>query len=181
MASQELATLGGGCFWCIEAAFNMLKGVTQVESGYAGGQLPNPDYQAICRGDSGHAEVIRVQFDPERIDYKQLLEVFFQLHDPTQLNRQGNDVGTQYRSVIFYHNEEQRNIAQTIMKEIDQAEIWPAPLVTELSPCPEFYPAEGYHQNYVTQNPNQPYCALIVNPKLSKFKHQFADLLEPEK
>jgi len=178
MATTELATFGGGCFWCIESAFNQVKGVNEAVSGYSGGHLDNPTYQQICQGTSGHAEVIQITFDPEIISYEQLLEVFFQLHDPTQLNRQGNDVGTQYRSVIFFHSPEQQQSAINIISNIESQQIWTDPVVTELSPSTTFYRAESYHQNYANENPEQPYCALIINPKLAKFKNQFRHLLK---
>jgi peptide-methionine (S)-S-oxide reductase len=170
--TTEIATLGGGCFWCTEAVFQEIKGVTAVESGYAGGQVDHPTYEQICEGTTGHAEVVRVTFDPDVVSYRELLEIFFTVHDPTTLNRQGNDVGTQYRSVIYYHSPEQLATARTVMAEM--AIVWDGPLVTELSPVPVYYPAEEYHQNYFRRNPLQGYCAFVVAPKVAKFRQTFA-------
>ena len=167
----EIATLGGGCFWCTEAIYQELPGVVKLESGYAGGASANPTYEQICTGTTGHAEVIRIGFDPAIVSYRKLLEVFFTLHDPTTLNRQGNDVGTQYRSVVFYHSEEQHAIARQVIAEM--ASVWDAPLVTELSAAPVFYCAEAYHQNYYRQHPDQGYCAFVVAPKVAKFRQLF--------
>lgn len=178
MAEQELATFGGGCFWCIEPIFDELAGVTDVVSGYSGGARPNPSYEEICTGATGHAEVIQVRFDPKLISYPELLQVFFSAHDPTQLNRQGNDVGTQYRSVIFYHSPEQKAAAEAVIAELEAAQLWPQPIVTELSPLQAFYPAEDYHQEYFRHNPQQPYCQIVVAPKVAKFRRQFADRLK---
>lgn len=178
MAETQTATIGGGCFWCIESALNMVKGVVKAESGYAGGELENPTYQQICSGNTGHAEVVQVEFDPQVLSFEVLLELFFQLHDPTQLNRQGNDVGTQYRSVILYHNKSQKQQAEAKLQQLTNANIWPEPIVTELAPLLRFYPAEDYHQGYALTNPNQPYCALVVTPKLNKFQHEFRNLLK---
>ena len=178
MANSKLATFGGGCFWCIEGAFNQVRGVAKAISGYSGGDIDNPTYQQICQGNTGHAEVVQIEFDPEKVTFEQLLEVFFQLHDPTQLNRQGNDVGTQYRSVVYYHDENQMQIIENTIQQLEQENIWSAPIVTEVSPVSVFYPAEDYHQDYANENPQQPYCALIINPKLAKFKHQFRHLLK---
>ena len=170
----EVATLGGGCFWCTEAVFQQLKGVTKVESGYTGGFVKNPNYQMICTGASGHAEVVRcLEFDPDIVSYRDILEVFFTIHDPTTRNRQGNDVGTQYRSVIYYHSPEQETTARQVIAAMGG--VWDAPIVTELSPATTFYKAEDYHQNYFRQNPEQGYCAFIVAPKVSKFRQTFAD------
>lgn len=174
----ESAILGAGCFWCIEAVLDALAGVVSVESGYAGGKSPNPSYQDICRGDTGHAEVVRVTFDPSLVSYADLLRVFFTVHDPTTLNRQGNDVGTQYRSVIFYTSEAQRVTAGEIVAEITAASIWPGRIVTEISPAPPFYVAEAYHQEYFALNPLQPYCMFVVAPKVRKFRASFADRLK---
>ena len=174
MANQEIATFGGGCFWCLEAVFDEMKGVASVESGYAGGRMPNPSYEAVCSGTTEHAEVIRITFDPEVVTFRQLLEVFFTIHDPTTLNRQGNDVGTQYRSVIFYHSEEQRKIAEEMIAEIEKEGLWSNPVVTELSPAPEFYVAEDYHQEYYVSHGFQPYCMFVVSPKVKKFREKFA-------
>jgi peptide-methionine (S)-S-oxide reductase len=173
-AATETATLGGGCFWCLEAVFDDLAGVRQVESGYAGGALPNPDYDAICSGTTGHAEVVRIVFEPSRISYRELLEIFFVIHDPTTLNRQGNDRGSQYRSVIFYHSPQQRASAERVIAELDAALVWNAPIVTELSPAPPFYRAEKDHQGYYRNNPDQPYCRLVVAPKMEKLRRRFA-------
>ena len=170
---METATFGSGCFWCTEAVFQQLKGVSSVVPGYSGGHVVNPTYQQVCTGRTGHAEVCQIQFDPEQISYEELLEVFFNIHDPTTLNRQGNDVGTQYRSVIFYHSEEQRKTAERIMAELDDSEAWKNPIVTEIVPFEEFYKAEDYHQNYYRNNPNEGYCRVIIAPKLNKFEKVF--------
>jgi peptide-methionine (S)-S-oxide reductase len=177
---DEVATLGAGCFWCVEAIFQRLEGVEKVESGYSGGHVKNPSYDDVCTGRTGHAEVIQVTFDPKKISYKELLEVFFRTHDPTTLNRQGNDAGTQYRSAIFYHSQEQKKIAEQVKKEIESAKIWDDPIVTEISPFTAFYKAEEYHQNYYNQNAYKPYCMLVINPKLSKFKKEFSNKLKKE-
>lgn len=176
--SLQVATLAGGCFWCLEAVFDELRGVESVESGYAGGTVPNPTYYEVCGGETGHAEAVRVTFDPSVLSYRDLLRVFFTIHDPTTLNRQGNDVGTQYRSAIFYHDEEQKRVAEEVMSEIEAAGIWGAPLVTELQPCEAFYPAEDYHQEYFKKNPWQPYCRVVVAPKVAKFRQVFAERLK---
>lgn len=178
MAEQQLATFGGGCFWCIEPIFDELIGVSEVISGYSGGMRPNPSYEQVCTGATGHAEVIQVHFDPEQISYRELLQIFFSAHDPTQLNRQGNDIGTQYRSVIYYHSPEQKQVAEEVIAELDAAKLWPRPIVTELSPAPAFYPAEDYHQEYFLNNPQQPYCQIVVAPKVAKFRQQFAHRLK---
>ena len=170
---HEVATLGAGCFWCVEAIYQQLDGVIKVESGYSGGQVAYPTYEAVCTGNTGHAEVIQVTFDPQKISFKELLEVFFRTHDPTTLNRQGADVGTQYRSAIFYHSEEQRKTAEAVKQETDGAKIWDDPIVTEIARFDAFYKAEEYHQNYYNQNANQPYCRMVINPKLNKFKKEF--------
>lgn len=164
----EIATLGAGCFWCVEAIFQDLKGVLRVESGYAGGHVPDPTYRDICTGNTGHAEVIQVTFDPTVISYADLLRVFFSTHDPTTLNRQGNDVGTQYRSVIFYHSEEQRAVAESVSQEMQA--LWPQPIVTQMVEAAPFYKAEDYHQNYFKDNPHQPYCSIVIAPKVRKFR-----------
>ena len=174
----EIATLGAGCFWCVEAVFDDLKGVQSVESGYMGGRTANPTYEDICGGDSGHAEVVQVAFDPALVSFADILRVFFTVHDPTTLNRQGNDVGTQYRSVIFHHSEAQRDTARAIIAEIDTAGIWGNPAVTEVSPAVTFYMAEKYHQEYYARNPMQSYCMFVVAPKVQKFRKQFADRLK---
>ncbi|MFO1385271.1 MAG: peptide-methionine (S)-S-oxide reductase MsrA [Chitinivorax sp.] len=171
----ELATFGGGCFWCLEAVFVKLRGVDQVVSGYMGGHTPNPDYDQVCSGRSGHAEVVQIHYDPAAINYETLLQIFFSIHDPTTLNRQGNDVGSQYRSVIFYHTPQQREAAIVTLAE--QSATWLSPVVTELQPAETFYPAEHYHQRYFELNPNQPYCAIVVEPKVRKAQHLFSELL----
>src|SRR5438067_1428795 len=161
--TQEVATLGGGCFWCLDAVFRMLTGVIKVESGYTGGRYPNPSYKDVCSGVTGHAEVVQVTFDPSVISYRDLLGVFFTTHDPTTLNRQGNDTGTQYRSEIFYHSPEQRDIARTVIRELNEQKLWPAPIVTEATEAAEFFKAEDYHQGYYRSNPDQGYCQWVVN------------------
>lgn len=171
----ETATLGGGCFWCLEAVYQELKGVQKIESGYSGGKQPDPTYEQVCEGTTGHAEVVRISFDPEQVSYRELLEIFFTIHDPTTLNRQGNDVGTQYRSVIYYHDAAQQETARHVIAEM--ACVWDAPLVTELSPLGSYYPAESYHQNYYKQHPLQGYCAFVVAPKVAKFRKMFAERL----
>lgn len=175
----QTATLGGGCFWCTEAVFQQIRGVQRVESGYSGGQVHQPSYEQICTGRTGHAEVVRLQFDPAVVSYEDILEIFFTIHDPTTLNRQGADTGTQYRSVIYFHDEQQKQIAQKVIQRA--AAIWDDPIVTELSPAPMFYVAEAYHQNYFRQNPQQGYCAFVVAPKVAKARKAFADkwLSEP--
>ncbi|MDE2427324.1 MAG: peptide-methionine (S)-S-oxide reductase MsrA [Burkholderiales bacterium] len=173
--STETAILGGGCFWCIEAVFQQILGVAKVESGYAGGEVVRPTYEQICTGKTGHAEVIRLSFDPDVISYRELLEIFFTIHDPTTLNRQGNDIGTQYRSVIYYLSAEQQAMAQQVIKAMGA--VWDAPIVTELSPAPEFYVAEDYHQNYFRQHPQQGYCSLVVAPKVAKARKLFSNKL----
>ncbi|HXZ25829.1 MAG TPA: peptide-methionine (S)-S-oxide reductase MsrA [Nitrospiria bacterium] len=174
----ELATFGGGCFWCLEAVFQNLKGVQKVESGYAGGSVPNPAYEQVCSGRTGHAEVVQITFDPAIISYQDLLEVFFAIHDPTTMNRQGADVGTQYRSVILYHSPEQQATAERVMKELESAQLWNGTIITQLAPSETFYRAESYHQNYFRSNPTQPYCLAVVAPKLAKFRqHRLASLL----
>jgi len=171
--SSETAILGGGCFWCLEAVYQQLKGVQHVESGYTGGHVNNPTYEQVCNGDTGHAEVVKLTFDPATISFREILEVFFTIHDPTTLNRQGNDVGTQYRSVIYYDSPTQRDTAKHIIAEM--ALVWDAPIVTELSPAGTYYKAEDYHQNYFQQHPFQGYCAFVVAPKLAKFREVFAE------
>lgn len=167
------ATLGAGCFWCIEACYKELKGIVSVTSGYAGGHLLNPTYKEVCEGTTGHAEVARIVFDEAQISFSELLKVFWFIHDPTQLNRQGNDVGTQYRSVIFYHDEEQQQIATAYKQQLNDEQVWDKPIVTEISPVPVFYPAEDYHQDYLDLNPGNAYCQAIVRPKVDKFKKVF--------
>jgi peptide-methionine (S)-S-oxide reductase len=175
---MENATFGSGCFWCTEAIFEQLKGVESAKSGYSGGLTKNPTYKEICTGETGHAEVIQVTFDPEIISYPELLEVFWQTHDPTTLNRQGGDVGTQYRSVIFYHNLEQKEIAELYKKKLEQAKIYDNPIVTEISEYSTFYMAEDYHQDYYNSNKAQPYCSFVITPKMEKFKKVFKDKLK---
>jgi peptide-methionine (S)-S-oxide reductase len=174
---RELATLGGGCFWCTEAIFSDLVGVESVLPGYAGGKAPNPSYEAVCGGNTGHAEVVQLTFDPQSISFKDILRVFFTVHDPTTKNRQGADVGTQYRSVILFHDPVQKAQAGEVIHEIDEAQIWKKPIVTELAPFTVFYPAEDYHRNYFLRNPESSYCQLVVAPKVAKFRKQFVDRL----
>ncbi len=176
--SQEIATLGGGCFWCTEAVFKELRGVEKVESGYSGGTVPNPSYKAVCTGATGHAEVVQVTFDPKTISYSDLLRIFFTVHDPTTPNRQGPDVGTQYRSIILYHNNEQKAIAEQVIQEISSKQIWENPIVTELVPFRAFYKAEDYHQGYFENNPVQPYCQMVIAPKVRKFRDHYREKLK---
>ena len=176
-AGKEVATLAGGCFWCLEAVFDGMKGVASVESGYMGGQVASPTYEQVCGGDTGHAEVVRVTFDPAVVSFKELLEVFFVIHDPTTLNHQGNDAGTQYRSAIFYHTPQQKVDAGEVVARLDAAKLWNGPIVTELAPATTFYMAEGYHQEYFARNPYQPYCQAVVAPKVAKFRRHFLDKL----
>jgi peptide-methionine (S)-S-oxide reductase len=173
--ATETATLGGGCFWCLEAVYQELKGVQLVESGYTGGHVPNPTYEQVCDGTTGHAEVVRLNFDPDVVSYREILEVFFTIHDPTTLNRQGNDVGTQYRSAIYTHSPQQQETARQVIAEM--ANVWDAPIVTEVSPAGAYYKAEDYHQNYFKQHPLQGYCAFVVAPKVAKFRKIFAEKL----
>ena len=174
----QTATLAGGCFWCLEAVFDEIRGVESVESGYAGGNVPNPSYRDVCGGMTGHAEVVQVTFDPSVVSYRDLLNVFFAIHDPTSLNRQGADVGTQYRSAVFYHNDEQKAVAEQLIKELNDQHIWDSPIVTEVAPFDKFYMAEGYHQEYYANNPYQPYCMAVVAPKVAKFRKHFMDMLK---
>jgi len=169
----EVATLGGGCFWCLEPLYDELQGVEDVVSGYAGGTLANPTYRQVCTGTTGHAEVIQITFDPARVSFREILEIFFTMHDPTTPNRQGADVGSQYRSVIFYHSPEQRATAEQVISEINAAHIWDAPIVTEVAPLQSFYPAEDYHQEYFANNGSQPYCRIVVAPKVAKFRKNY--------
>lgn len=173
----EVATLAGGCFWCLDAVYRMLKGITKVESGYAGGNVDNPTYQEVCTGTTGHAEILQITFDPSIISYRDLLGVFFTIHDPTTLNRQGGDIGPQYRSVIFYHTPEQRATAESVIAELERDKIWDDPIVTEIVPYDKHFPAETYHQDYYTNNPNQPYCAVVVAAKVAKARKAFFDRL----
>jgi peptide-methionine (S)-S-oxide reductase len=177
--TTELATLAGGCFWCVEAPMEMLKGVRKVVSGYAGGATVDPSYEAICSGMTGHAEVVQISFDPAEISYHDLLEVFFAIHDPTTLNRQGADVGTQYRSAIFYHSPEQRATAEEVIRELTAARGFPAPIVTQVTALNRFYPAEAYHQGYFRRNPGQPYCSAVITPKVAKLRAKYLDRLKP--
>ncbi|GMV07972.1 MAG: peptide methionine sulfoxide reductase MsrA [Gemmatimonadota bacterium] len=173
----ELATLGGGCFWCLEAVYERVRGVTSVRSGYAGGDVARPSYQAVCSGTTGHAEVVQVAFDPGEIAYREILEIFFAIHDPTTLNRQGNDVGTQYRSVVFHHSEEQRRTALDTIAALDGEGVWDAPIVTQVAPLDTFWEAEEHHQEYFRRNPYQPYCQVVVAPKVAKSRQRFAHRL----
>lgn len=177
-ASTEVATLGAGCFWCVEAVFDDLKGVTDVVSGYSGGASPNPTYRQVCTGTTGHAEVVQVTFDPSVVSFSDILRIFFTVHDPTQLNRQGNDVGTQYRSAVFFHSPEQQRAAHEVIAELNEQRLWDRPIVTEVTPFKAFYPAEDYHQEYFSNNPFQPYCMAVVAPKVKKFRKQFVEQLK---
>ena len=177
-SKYEVATFAAGCFWCTEAVFQRLKGVVNIESGYSGGSVPNPTYEAVCTGQTGHAECTQITFDPKIISFKELLEIFWKTHDPTTLNRQGNDTGTQYRSAIFYHSDEQKELAEKYKKELDSEKIWKYPIVTEIVPFKKFYKAEDYHQDYYNRNGSQPYCSFVITPKLEKFKKVFADKLK---
>ncbi|MBL7876132.1 MAG: peptide-methionine (S)-S-oxide reductase MsrA [Cyclobacteriaceae bacterium] len=178
MKDIEVATLGSGCFWCTEAFFLRVKGVESVVSGYSGGKIKSPTYREVCSGLTGHAEVIQVKFDPSIISYTEVLEIFWNTHDPTTLNKQGADEGTQYRSVVFYHNETQKKLAEEYKAQLDQSGIFNRPIVTEISPFTVFYPAEEYHQNYYALNPNQGYCQYVIRPKVEKFNKQYADKLK---
>jgi peptide-methionine (S)-S-oxide reductase len=177
-SAREVATLGGGCFWCLEAVYQELRGVEKVESGYSGGHVSNPTYRAVCAETTGHAEVVQVTFDPSVVSYKDILEVYFTIHDPTTLNRQGADVGTQYRSVIFYHDDQQRAVAERVISDLESEGIWSDPIVTEVEPFDEFYVAEDYHQNYFRNNGFQPYCQVIIAPKVAKFRKEHLDRLK---
>lgn len=177
-AGREVATLGGGCFWCTEAVFVDLRGVDRVVSGYMGGPLPNPSYEQVCSGRTGHAEVVQVTFDPAGISFREILEIFFTTHDPTTLDRQGGDEGTQYRSVVFYHDDEQRRVAEEVIRELTERRLYDDPIVTEVSPASEFYPAESYHQNYYARNPYQGYCQVVIAPKVSKFRKAYTSRLK---
>jgi peptide-methionine (S)-S-oxide reductase len=174
---REQATLAGGCFWCLEAVYKELRGVERVVSGYAGGHVENPTYGQVCEGTTGHAEVVQITYDPDIVSYRELLEVFFTIHDPTTLNRQGGDVGTQYRSAVFHHSPEQREAAEQVVAEMEAARVWDSPIVTEVAPLTVFYPAEDYHQDYFERNPSQPYCRAVVAPKVSKFRKHFLERL----
>jgi peptide-methionine (S)-S-oxide reductase len=177
---NEVATLAGGCFWCLEAVYNDLRGVEKVVSGYSGGHVANPTYEEVCRGKTGHAEVVQITFDPQTLSFKELLEVFFTIHDPTTLNRQGADVGTQYRSAIYYHSPEQKEVADKVIADITAKKIWGDPIVTEVTKLDIFYPAEEYHQRYYERNPNQGYCRMVIEPKVIKFRRQFMPKLKKQ-
>jgi len=177
-SGKEIATLAGGCFWCLEAVYDDLKGVESVESGYMGGKTANPSYEDVCSGDTGHAEVVQLTFDPKSVSFKEILEVFFVIHDPTTPNRQGNDVGTQYRSAIFYHSAAQKAAAEQVIADIGTGKIYDDPIVTEVVPASKFYVAEDYHQEYFRRNPAQPYCAFVVRPKVAKFRKHFLEKLK---
>lgn len=177
-SNQEMTTLAGGCFWCLEAVFKELRGVEKVVSGYAGGHVQNPTYEQVCNGTTGHAEVVQITFNPNEVSFKEILQVFFTIHDPTTPNRQGYDVGTQYRSAIFYHTPEQREIAEQLIVEMNAEKIWAEPIVTEVAPLTEFYAAEAYHQDYFENNPTQMYCRAVVEPKVAKFRKYFLDKLK---
>jgi len=175
---REVATLGGGCFWCIEAFFSELKGVEKVESGYSGGTVANPTYEEVCTGRTGHAEVVQITFNPSIISFREILQILFAMHDPTTLNRQGNDVGTQYRSVIFYHDERQKMISEEVIREVSNSEIWENPIVTQVEPFKEFYRAENYHQEYFKRNPGQSCCRVVITPKLAKLRAHYREMLK---
>lgn len=175
--NTEVATLAGGCFWCLEAVYQNLRGVEKVESGYSGGLVDNPTYNQVCNGGSGHAEVVQITFNPREVSFKELLEVFFTIHDPTTLNRQGADVGTQYRSAIFYHSQEQKEMAERVIAELTAEDVWSDPIVTEVVPFEKFYVAEDYHQSYYATNPNQGYCRAVIAPKVAKFRQKFLEKL----
>jgi peptide-methionine (S)-S-oxide reductase len=177
-SNHEVATLAGGCFWCLDAVFRGLKGVEQVVSGYAGGTVPNPSYEAVCTGRTGHAEVVQVTFDPAVLSYRDLVEVFFGIHDPTTLNRQGADAGTQYRSAIYYHSPEQEHTAREVIAALERDQVFDAPIVTEVAPASEFYPAEEYHQDYFRRNPGQGYCRAVIAPKVAKFRKEHLERLK---
>jgi peptide-methionine (S)-S-oxide reductase len=175
---METATLGGGCFWCLEAVFDELQGVQGVKSGYSGGSVPNPSYQQVCSGRTGHAEVVQISFNPQEISFRDILQVFFTFHDPTTLNRQGADVGTQYRSVIFYHNPEQKMTAEQLVQELESENVWPVRIVTQIAPFEAFYVAEDYHQEYYRLNGQQPYCQIVIAPKMAKFRELYQERLK---
>ncbi|MGQ1889796.1 peptide-methionine (S)-S-oxide reductase MsrA [Thermophagus sp. OGC60D27] len=177
-SAHEVATLGGGCFWCMEAIFDGVRGVEKVESGYCGGKVPNPTYKEVCSGLTGHAEVVRIHFNPEIISYAELLTIFFSVHDPTTLNRQGGDVGEQYRSVIFYHDDQQKNTAENMIADLENSKVFSDPIVTALTPEAPFYVAEDYHQDYYENNPSQSYCQVVINPKMKKFRERFKEKLK---
>jgi len=176
---SELATIAGGCFWCIEAVFQPLRGVEKVVSGYMGGRTPNPSYEMVCSGMTGHAEAVQIRFDPKELPYRELLELFFAFHDPTTLNAQGPDQGTQYRSAIFYHSADQKAQAEQVVQELERAHVFPRPIVTQLAPADTFYPAEQYHQDYYRENPDKAYCRAMITPKLAKLRIKYAERLKP--
>lgn len=176
--AQEIATLGGGCFWCLEAIYNQLTGIEEVVSGYSGGHVQNPTYEQVCRGTTGHAEVMQIKYDTDIISFKDILDVFFTFHDPTTLNRQGADVGTQYRSVVFYHTDEQKTITKQTIAEVEVKHLWTNPIVTEIAPLDIFYPAESYHQDYFANNQNQGYCQVVIAPKVAKFRKEYLGKLK---
>ena len=175
---SEQATLAGGCFWCLEAVYDQLRGVEKVENGYAGGSKPNPSYEAVCTGTTGHAEVVQITYDPAQISFRDLLDVFFTIHDPTTLNRQGADTGTQYRSAIFYHDDNQKKVAEETIAQLEQQKTWDDPIVTEVVPLEKFYPAEDYHRDYFERNPQQGYCRIVIAPKVSKARSHFLEKLK---
>ena len=175
---QEVATLAGGCFWCLDAVYRQLRGVERVESGYAGGSARNPNYREVCTGRTGNAEVVQITYDPDVISYRELLEVFFTIHDPTTLNQQGADIGTQYRSAVFYHTSEQEATARAVMRELEAEGVWQAPIVTEVTPFTEFFPAEEYHQDYYERNPSQAYCRIVIEPKVAKMRSRYLEKLK---
>ena len=177
-AQLEVATLAGGCFWCVEPAFDELRGVHDVVSGYTGGHVPGPSYEQVCQETTGHAEAVKVSFDPAEVSYREILQVFFTVHDPTTLNRQGADVGTRYRSAIFYHSPEQRKVAEEVIAEMEREAVWDDPIVTKLEPASDFYVAEEYHQEYFERNPGQPYCRVVIEPKVAKFRRKYAERLK---
>lgn len=180
ISKNELATFGAGCFWCVEAIYTRVEGVSDVRSGFSGGQVKNPSYKEVCTGSTGHAEVCQITFDPDVISFLELLEIFWKIHDPTTLNRQGNDLGTQYRSVIFYHTEEQKKVAEEMKQRLNQEGIWKDPVVTEIVPFVAFYQAEEYHDDYFEKNPNQPYCSVVIAPKVEKFEKIFKEFIKPD-
>jgi peptide-methionine (S)-S-oxide reductase len=172
-AQRETATLGGGCFWCLEAVYDDLRGVESVVSGYTGGHVPNPSYEQVCNGTTGHAEVVQITFNPAEVSFREILDVFFTIHDPTTLNQQGADIGTQYRSAVFYHDDEQKQLAEQAIRDLEAEAVWDNPIVTQVVPLTEFYPAEDYHQEYFARNPRAGYCQIVVAPKVAKFRKQF--------
>jgi peptide-methionine (S)-S-oxide reductase len=176
--SLDVATLAGGCFWCIEGVFREVNGVENVVSGYTGGTTVNPTYEQVCTGKTGHAETVQVSFNPSKISYREILEIFFSIHDPTTLNRQGADIGTQYRSAVFYHNEQQKRVVEELIRELNKANLWDKPVVTQIVPLDTFYPAEEYHQEYFSRHPEQAYCQMVISPKIGKFRKQWTNYLK---